>query len=333
MEVAVRRDDVIREPTVDLTADDAAVRTEIRSARQAVEASSTVEHRVDEDPIAGADPCLVGAADHLAGHLVTHDDGVRRRHGPREDLQVGSADAAVRHPDEHLIGARLRPSHVGQGQIEWLSEDDRPHATPDSGSARRILRTIIRPMFKLGIVIASVREGRVGLPVAEWCVDRARRHARFDVALIDLKEVDLPVFAERTHPRLQQYEGDKHKAWSAVVAGIDAFVFVTPEYNHGTAPALVNALDYLYVEWHYKAAAFVSYGGMSGGIRAVQMTKQSLATLKIVPIAEAVAIPFVSQAIDRESGAFKASEQHDKTAATMFDELHRWTTALASLRP
>ena len=191
---------------------------------------------------------------------------------------------------------------------------------------------IIRHMFKLGIVIASVREGRVGRPVAEWCADRARRYARFDVEVIDLKDLDLPVLAERNHPRLRQYESDKQKAWSAVVAGIDAFVFVTPEYNHGTAPALVNALDYLYVEWNYKAAAFVSYGGMSGGMRAVQMTEQSLTALKMVPIVEAVPIPFVAQAIDREAGVFKASEQQDNAAATMFNELHRWTTALASLR-
>lgn len=187
-------------------------------------------------------------------------------------------------------------------------------------------------MAKLGVVIASVREGRLGLPIAEWCIDRARRHARFEVVKIDLKDVDLPVFAERSHPRLRQYESDKQKAWSALVSGIDAFVFVTPEYNHSTAPALVNALDYLYAEWNYKAAAFVSYGGVSGGLRAVQMVKQTLTALKIVPIAEAVAIPFVAQAIDRESGTFKASEQHDKAASTMLDELHRWTMALAPLR-
>lgn len=187
-------------------------------------------------------------------------------------------------------------------------------------------------MARLGVVIASVREGRVGLPVAQWFIERARQHAQFDVAVVDLKDVDLPVFAERYHPRLRQYESDKQKAWSAMVAGIDAFVFVTPEYNYGTAPGLVNALDYLYVEWNYKAAAFVSYGGVSGGLRAVQMAKQTLGALKMVPIVEAVTIPFAAQAIDRESGTFKATEQHDKAAATMLDELHRWTRALASLR-
>ena len=187
-------------------------------------------------------------------------------------------------------------------------------------------------MPKLGVVIASVREGRVGLPVAEWFIERARQHGRFDVQVIDLKAIDLPMFAERNHPRLQQYESDKQKAWSALVSGIDTFVFVTPEYNYSPAPALVNALDYVYVEWNYKAAGFVSYGGVSGGIRAVQMAKQTLTTLKMVPIVEAVAIPFVAQAMDRESGTFKATEQHDKAATVMLDELHRWTTALAPLR-
>jgi NAD(P)H-dependent FMN reductase len=185
---------------------------------------------------------------------------------------------------------------------------------------------------RLGVVIASVREGRVGLPVAEWFIERARQHARFDVAIVDLKELDLPVFAGRNHPRLRQYESDRQKAWSAMVAGFDAFVFVTPEYNYGTAPALLNALNYLYVEWNYKAAAFVSYGGISGGLRAVQMAKQTLGALKMVPIVEAVTIPMVAQAIDRESGRFKATEQQDKAAETVLAELQRWTTALASLR-
>ena len=161
-------------------------------------------------------------------------------------------------------------------------------------------------------MIGSVREGRVGRPVADWFVERARQHARFDLAVIDLKALDLPLFAERNHPRLRQYENDKQKAWSALVASVDAFVFVTPEYNYGPSPALLNALDYVYVEWNYKAAAFVSYGGISGGIRAVQLTKQTLTTLKMVPIVEAVTISFVAQTIDKESGTFKATEQHDK---------------------
>lgn len=181
-------------------------------------------------------------------------------------------------------------------------------------------------------MIASVREGRIGLPVAEWFIEQARRHGTFDIDVIDLKELNLPLFAERQHPRLQQYENETQKAWGARVASLDTCVFVTPEYNYGPAPSLLNALDYLYVEWNYKAAGFVSYGGMSGGIRAVQMAKQTLTTLKMVPIVEAVAIPFVAQAVDRAAGKFNATEHHDKSAALMLDELHRWTTALAALR-
>ena len=187
-------------------------------------------------------------------------------------------------------------------------------------------------MPRLGVVIASVREGRVGLPVARWFTERARQHGRFEVDVIDLKAVALPMFAERNHPRLRQYESDAQKAWSARVNGIDAFVFVTPEYNYSPAPALLNALDYLFVEWHYKPAAFVSYGGISGGIRAVQMAKQTLTTLRMVPIVEAVVVPMVAQAVDREAGVFKANEQHEKSATAVLDELLRWTGALASLR-
>lgn len=186
-------------------------------------------------------------------------------------------------------------------------------------------------MPTLGVVIASVREGRVGLPVADWLVARAREHGKFDVTVVDLKDIDLPLFAERNHPRLQKYESEKQKAWSALVASLDAFVFVTPEYNYGSPPALINALDHLYVEWNYKPAGFVSYGGVSGGLRSVQMTKQVLATLKMVPIVEAVAIPFYTKLVDG-AGQFDGGEANVKTARSMLTELVRWTGALSMLR-
>ena len=185
-------------------------------------------------------------------------------------------------------------------------------------------------MAKLGVVVGSVRTGRVGLPIAEWFVERARQHGAFEVQLLDLKTIDLPMFAERTHPRLQTYESDQQKAWSATIAPIDAFVFVTPEYNYSTAPALLNALDYLSAEWAYKPAGFVSYGGISGGLRAVQMTKQTLTALRMMPIVEAVNIPFVAKLV--EGGQFKATEVHDKSARAMLDELIRWATAMKTLR-
>jgi NAD(P)H-dependent FMN reductase len=185
-------------------------------------------------------------------------------------------------------------------------------------------------MPKLSVVIGSTRPGRVGLPIGQWFFERARLHGKLDVQLIDLKELNLPLLDEPKHPRLGEYEHEHTKAWSRLVAASDAFVFVTPEYNFSAPPALLNALDYLYNEWGYKPAGFVSYGGQSGGIRAVQMLKQTLISMKVVGIPEAVVIPFFSQFL--VDGAFRGNESHEKMVTTLLDELARWTDALATLR-
>lgn len=185
---------------------------------------------------------------------------------------------------------------------------------------------------KLGVMIASVREGRGGEGVSDWFVEVARKHGGFDVAVLDLKQIGLPLLDEPAHPRLQKYQRETTKAWSATVAGLDAFVFVTPEYNFGSPPALINALDHLYVEWNYKPAGFVSYGGVSGGLRSVQMTKQVVITLKMVPIVEAVTFPFFTTLVDGATGKFNGGEAGDKSAIAMLNELVRWTGALKVLR-
>ena len=123
---------------------------------------------------------------------------------------------------------------------------------------------------------------------------------------------------------------DSTKAWSAIVDASDAFVFVTPEYNYTLPPALVNALDTVYHEWTYKPVGFVSYGGVSGGMRAVQTAKLMVTGFKMMPMIEAVNIPFFSQLI--EGGVFKSNDVHDKAAPVMLDELLRWANALKPLR-
>jgi NAD(P)H-dependent FMN reductase len=107
-------------------------------------------------------------------------------------------------------------------------------------------------------------------------------------------------------------------------------VFVTPEYNHGAPPALINALNYVFIEWNYKPAGFVSYGGISRGTRHVVMTKTILAGLKVVPILEAVNIPFVSKLM--MDGVSQAGQAQESAAVTMLDELARWASALMVLR-
>jgi NAD(P)H-dependent FMN reductase len=188
-----------------------------------------------------------------------------------------------------------------------------------------------RFMPKLNVIVASTRPGRVGYPVGQWFADVAREHGGFEVELVDLAEIGLPLYDEPNHPRLGQYEHQHTRDWSVKVASADAFVFVTPEYNHGMPATLKNCLDYLHSEWQYKPAGFVSYGGVAAGTRAVQMAKPVLAALKMTPVPETVAIPFVTQFLDEE-GVVRPNEIMEGSAKTMLDELVRYTKALALLR-
>jgi NAD(P)H-dependent FMN reductase len=186
-------------------------------------------------------------------------------------------------------------------------------------------------MPKLSVIAISTRPGRAGFPLSTWIFERAKAHGKFDVELVDLKEVNLPLFDEPRHPRLRQYEHEHTKRWSAKVEASDAFVFVTPEYNHGAPPSLINALDYLAQEWAYKPVGFVSYGGPAGGTRAVQMVKPMLVGLKMTPLLESVSVPLFTKSID-EQGVFQAGDFHEGAAKAMLDELVRWTQALKAMR-
>jgi NAD(P)H-dependent FMN reductase len=185
---------------------------------------------------------------------------------------------------------------------------------------------------RLQIIVASTRSGRVGGAVAEWIGDRARRHRGFEAELVDLMREDLPMLAEPEHPRLGRYQTERTKGWSARIDSADAFVFVSPEYNHGIAAPLKNAIDHLYREWNHKPMAIVSYGGTSAGLRAAQMLKQVAVAVRLVPIYDGVAIPFVSRRIGAEDGAFEGDAALEAAATRMFDELLWLATALRRRR-
>jgi NAD(P)H-dependent FMN reductase len=184
---------------------------------------------------------------------------------------------------------------------------------------------------KLHVVICSTRPGRVGPSVARWFDNFAREHGKFDVELVDLADFNLPMYDEPVHPAMQDYKHDHTKAWSKSVAAADAYVFVAPEYNYNPTPALINALDYVYREWNYKPCGFVSYGGVSGGLRAVQTAKLQATTLKMMPMMEGVAVPMVAKQID-DDGNFQSNELIDKSATVLLDELQRWTVGLKAMR-
>ncbi|MCB8822771.1 NADPH-dependent FMN reductase [Microvirga rosea] len=186
--------------------------------------------------------------------------------------------------------------------------------------------------LKLNTIICSTRPGRVGPAVARWFHEEVGKHGQFQSTLIDLAELNLPLYDEPEHPILRRYRHDHTKAWSASVAAADAYVFVTPEYNFNPPPAFFNALNYVYAEWNYKPAGLVSYGGVSGGLRAAQIAKQILTTVKVMPMTEGVPIPSVAQLLDADKKNFQPNDLVKASVKPMLDELHRWAQALKSMR-
>lgn len=186
------------------------------------------------------------------------------------------------------------------------------------------------PLPVLHVVTVSTRQGRKGPALAHWFSERASAHGAFTVEAVDLREVALPLFDEESHPRFGRYEHPHTQRWAARVKAADAFVFVTPEYNHGPPPSLLNALAYLSAEWAYKPVGFVSYGGVSAGTRGVELAKMVVTTLKMMPIPEAVAFPMFTQHL--EGDVFRAPEAAEKSATAMLTELARWAAALRTLR-
>lgn len=186
-------------------------------------------------------------------------------------------------------------------------------------------------MATLKVIIASTRPGRVGLPVADWFVRQAVEHSSFDtVEVLDLAEINLPFMDEPAHPRLRRYTQPHTLAWSAAVGSADAFVIVSPEYNFSYPASIKNALDYLSGEWAYKPVGLVTYGGISGGLRAANDLRPVLSVLKMIPVTEAVAIPMVAnQVVD---GEFLPTDINNSAASGMLDELAKLESVLAPLR-
>jgi NAD(P)H-dependent FMN reductase len=183
---------------------------------------------------------------------------------------------------------------------------------------------------RLNLIVCSTRPGRVGSAVGQWALEAAQQQGGFEPVLMELADFALPAYDEPEHPRLRKYQHAHTQAWSASVAAADAFVFVLPEYNHAPPGALINAMNYLFHEWQCKPAGLISYGGVSGGLRAAQTLKGMLVSLKVMPMLEAVSIQGVAQQMN--AGRFFGTESQASAAKILLDELQRWTQALSTLR-
>ena len=186
-------------------------------------------------------------------------------------------------------------------------------------------------MTRLMIVVGSVRPGRIGLPIAQWVNATAETHGDFEIDLVDLAELALPFMDEPNHPRLRNYTHQHTIDWSARVDAADAFIFVTPEYNHSYSPALKNALDYLSQEWRHKPLGFVSYGGLSGGTRGIVGLEPATVALGLIVISPRVEMNFPAKQLT-DDGEFEPTEQQATVLAALLGELPRVTGALAALR-
>lgn len=184
----------------------------------------------------------------------------------------------------------------------------------------------------LAVIIASTRPTRVGGAVGHWFADHARAHGAFAVEVHDLAELKLPLMDEPHHPQLRKYVHAHTLDWSARIDRADAVAIVTPEYNHAMPATLKNALDYLYAEWNHKPVGLVSYGGISAGLRSAAMLRGVLTVLKMVPLTEAVSIPFVANLVSEDKQVFTAPDLVAESATVMLDELARVAPVLAQLR-
>ena len=183
----------------------------------------------------------------------------------------------------------------------------------------------------LQTIICSTRPGRIGPSLATWFHEYAQQHGKFNCQLVDIAAYNLPVFDEPNHPAQQKYELEHTKRWSETISEADAYVFVLPEYNGCPPPSFFNALNYLFKEWNHKPCGFLSYGGVSGGLKSATIAKQLVTTLKMVPVTAGVMVQMPWNLMGDDK-AFQAGDHHTHSAAAMLDDLANWGEALKQLR-
>jgi NAD(P)H-dependent FMN reductase len=186
-------------------------------------------------------------------------------------------------------------------------------------------------MLRIAIIIGSTRPGRKGEGVAKWVYEIAQNRGDAEFEIVDIKDYDLPLLDEPASPMMgpEHYTHQHTKIWSAKIASFDAFVFVTPEYNHATSGALKNATDFLYHEWVNKAAGFVGYGGAMG-TRAVENLRLIMGELQIADVKAQVGLSLFT---DYENfTVFAPASQQEASVNAMLDQVIAWGGALKAMR-
>ena len=185
-------------------------------------------------------------------------------------------------------------------------------------------------MTRVAIILGSTRPGRRGEVVAQWVYDRASKRADAEFELVDLADYPLPHLDEPIPPSQGRYANQHTRDWSAKIGSFDAYVFVTPEYNHSTSAVLKNAIDYLYKEWNNKACGFVSYGVSAGGARAAEHLRLVASEVQMADVRGQVALSLMT---DFENfTVLTPSERQETLLTTMLDQVVAWGAALRTVR-
>ena len=173
--------------------------------------------------------------------------------------------------------------------------------------------------MKIGIVVGSIREGRVGDSIGAWVAEHATQHEGVTAQIVDLADFDLPVFTGAMPPRMlnKEYDNAAAQAFSAAIDDCDAFIFVTPEYNGSVPGAFKNAIDHIAPEWENKPVGFVGYS-YHGGQRAIKHWRDIMQILGSRPVDAQVSLTLGS---DVEDGAVKESVQTLTDLETMLTQL------------
>jgi len=184
-------------------------------------------------------------------------------------------------------------------------------------------------MLKVAIIIGSTRPGRKAEVVARWVDDIASKRNDAAFEIVDIKDFNLPLLDEPVPAAMGQYSQPHTKAWAAKIEQFDAFVFVTPEYNHGPSAALKNAIDFLHREWNNKAVGFVGYGG-NGGARSVEILRQVVSNVELADVRAQVGLSLFT---DFENfTTFKPGPHLEPTVTGMLAQVIAWCGAFTPLR-
>jgi NAD(P)H-dependent FMN reductase len=192
-------------------------------------------------------------------------------------------------------------------------------------------------MSKLLVIVGSTRPTRAADLVLPWLTEKVTRHGAFDAEIVDLRDWPLPIFAEHfgtigdfSDPA---YSEPIVKAWNNKIKSADAYLIVTPEYNHSAPGGLKNAIDTVWVSFGFrnKPVAFVSYaGGQTGGVRAIEHLAHVFIETESAPLRNSVVIPNVREAFDAEGQP--KNPVTDAAADIMLDDLAWWSAALEQAR-